>query len=137
MTTQREKAAVPLAASGFSNAETRVPARGKAALSSATQRLRTLLAHWLALARQSALTHSEAASVWSLSPASPRELRAYILSSAWVPGDAPILEIAGRVYGYLIAIPVSLALYTAAWLLQRPGRFLLVAVLGLLIWLTA
>ncbi|MGH3321329.1 MAG: hypothetical protein ACRDN9_14355 [Streptosporangiaceae bacterium] len=95
------------------------------------------MAHWVAQARATAGQWPRDSSIWAASPASPVELRAYIHSSAWVPGDAPILELAGRVYGYVVALPASLALYAAAWLLQRPGRFLLAAVVGLVVWLTA
>jgi hypothetical protein len=75
-------------------------------------------------------------SLWSTPPASLGELRSYIHSAAWVPGDEVLLEVAGRAYGYLIAILVSLLLYAAAWILQRPGRFLLACVVGFIVWLT-
>lgn len=60
-------------------------------------------------------------------PASVRQLVRYIHSAAWVPGDSPLLEILGRGFGYLFAIPWSLACYALAWLGQRPARAFTVA----------
>lgn len=62
-----------------------------------------------------------------LHPASVREMRGYIDSADWVPGDVPALELAGKVYGYLVAIPVSVLLYAVGFVIQRPGRFLFTA----------
>jgi len=75
-------------------------------------------------------------SVWSESPASIAELVAYTAAGDWVPGErAPVLEFLGKAYGYLVAVPVSIALYAVAWLLQRPGRFALACFVGLVVWL--
>lgn len=64
-------------------------------------------------------------SLWSQAPASPADVLAYTRSGAWVPGDrAAVLEAAGKVYGYGIALPATLGLYAAAWTLQRPTRLL-------------
>lgn len=119
------------------NAEAR-PARTrvKASLVAVTDRCVGFGRHWLAQARETW------DGLWEISlaeqhPASPRELRAYIHSAAWVPGDVPLLEGLGRVYGYIVALPVSLALYTLAWLLQRPGRALVTAIVTTVVWFTA
>jgi len=75
-------------------------------------------------------------SLWGTPPASLADLKSYIHSAAWVPGDELVLEAIGRAYGYLIAIPASVALYAVAWIMQRPGRFLLACLVALLVWLT-
>jgi hypothetical protein len=74
--------------------------------------------------------------LWATSPASLADLRAYIHSADWVPGDELLLEVAGRAYGYLVAIPLSAALYAVAWVIQRPGRFALACAVALVVWLT-
>lgn len=75
-------------------------------------------------------------SLWSQAPASPAEVLAYTRSGAWAPGDraAPI-ELAGKAYGYGVALPATVMLYAAAWTLQRPTR--LAAVVGFLVLLVA
>ena len=76
-------------------------------------------------------------SIWSESPASIKSLVEYTKAGDWVPGEqAEILEFFGKAYGYLIAVPVSAALYAIAWLLQRPGRFLLTCVVLTIVFLT-
>ncbi len=56
-------------------------------------------------------------------PASLAALVAHTQRGDWAPGEQhPALEWAGWLYGWLVAIPVSVGLYGAAWLLQRPGR---------------
>lgn len=70
-------------------------------------------------------------------PVSIAELAAYIRSGGWVPGEcAPVLEAAGKAYGWLIAIPVSVVLYVVAWLVQRPSRSALTAAVAGFLWLT-
>ena len=77
-------------------------------------------------------------SIWSESPASIADLVAYTAAGDWVPGEqAPVLEFLGKAYGYLVAVPVSVALYAVAWLLQRPGRFALACLVALVVWLGA
>lgn len=72
--------------------------------------------------------------LWSTPPTSVADLLAYTRSGAWVPGErAPVLEAAGKAYGYLVAVPVSVLLYAVAWLLQRPGRLLLGAVVVVIV----
>ena len=62
-------------------------------------------------------------SLWSQAPASVADIAAYTRAGAWAPGDqAPIVEAAGKAYGWCVAIPVTVTLYSLAWLLQRPGR---------------
>lgn len=110
--------------------------RAKRSLIAVTDRCGGLARHWIAQGRRTW------DGLWQTSlaeqhPASPRDLRGYIHSAAWVPGDVPVLEALGRIYGYLVALPVSLALYAIAWLLQRPGRALLAATVTTIVWFTA
>jgi hypothetical protein len=70
-------------------------------------------------------------------PASIGDLIAYTRSGDWVPGDRhPALEAAGKAYGYLIAVTGSVALYGAAWVIQRPTRFAVAAAVALIFWAT-
>ncbi|MFC5992920.1 hypothetical protein ACFQE5_01695 [Pseudonocardia hispaniensis] len=76
-------------------------------------------------------------STWNQAPPSLAALASYTAAGEWVPGEqAPVLEFMGKVYGYGVAIPVSIALYAVAWVLQRPSRLLLFAVLALVLWAT-
>jgi hypothetical protein len=76
-------------------------------------------------------------SIYSDAPPSVVEIAQFTRSGSWVPGlQAEWLETAGKVYGYCIAIPISLALYSVAWLIQRPGRLGLALVLGAVVWFT-
>lgn len=136
MTTHSEEAlpdALPVEAP---NAEARRRARAKLSLAAVTDRCRPLARHWVAQAKE---TWDK---LWDTPlaeqhPASPRELRGYIHSAAWVPGEVPVLEFFGRLYGYLVALPVSLALYALAWLLQRPARAVVTALITVIVWFTA
>lgn len=141
VTTERDEAlarevpdALPTKAS---NAEAR-PARTRAkkSLVAVTHRCVEMARHWVALGRKTwdGMWETPLA---EQHPASPRELRGYIHSAAWVPGDVPLLEGLGRIYGYLVALPASLSLYTLAWLLQRPGRALVTAIVTVIVWFTA
>lgn len=70
-------------------------------------------------------------------PASMEALVAHTRRGDWVPGERHrALEATGHVYGWLVAIPVSAVLYGAAWVLQRPTRVLIVAVLCAVAWMT-
>lgn len=70
-------------------------------------------------------------------PAAIAELVAYTRSGAWVPGEqAPVLEAAGRAYGWVIAVPVSVALYAVAWVIQRPARCALAAAMSGFLWIS-
>lgn len=70
-------------------------------------------------------------------PASLAVLVAHTQRGGWAPGEQhPVLEWAGWLYGWLVAIPVTVALYGAAWLLQRPGRLALLVTIGALLALT-
>lgn len=119
------------------NAQTR-PARTRMSrgIARLTDRSRELARHWWDLAKKTWDGFWEN-HVTEQHPASIAALRGYIHSAAWVPGEMPVLEVLGRLYGYGIALPVSAALYTLAWLLQRPGRALLTAVVAAIVWFTA
>jgi hypothetical protein len=74
-------------------------------------------------------------SIYADAPASVAEIAEFTRAGSWAPGlQAPWLETAGKLYGYVVAIPTSLALYSVAWLVQRPGRALLTAALILTAW---
>jgi hypothetical protein len=74
-------------------------------------------------------------SVYNEAPPSVAELVAFIRAGGIVPGAAPEwLERLGKLYGYGILVPVSLANYTCAWLFQRPGRLALAALFVTATW---
>lgn len=65
-------------------------------------------------------------------PASIHDVVTYTRAGGWVPGEHPWwVEAPGHVYGWVIAIPVTVALYIVAWVVQRGCRLL--CVLGLYI----
>lgn len=136
MTTHSEEAVPDALPVEDSNAEAHRRARARFSLARLTERCRGLPRHWVAQGKETwdKLWNTPLA---EQHPASPRELRGYIHSAAWVPGDVPVLEALGRIYGYLFALPVSLALYAIAWLLQRPGRALVTALITVIVWFTA
>lgn len=129
--------AVPLLdASPKPNAQRRSGARAMVAARAVTQRARNALRR--RLADRKAPTARQPAELWSLAPPSVADLAAYTRSGHWVPGErAPVLEAIGKAYGYLVAIPVSAALYALAWVLQRPARLLLAVLLLFVLWLAA
>lgn len=70
-------------------------------------------------------------------PPSLADLAAYTRAGEWVPGERhPWLEAAGKAYGYLVALPVSAALYAISLLIQRPGRLALASFVLAVVWLT-
>lgn len=71
------------------------------------------------------------------SPPSLADLAAYTRAGDWIPGERhPWLEAAGKVYGYLVALPASAALYAISLIMQRPGRLVLTAFVLTVVWLT-
>ncbi len=124
---------VPKEANGRAKAG---PSRRGRARTRATQararvaRLRTVLIAWWN-ARRAPTTAEESAprvrrsSIWSQSPPSVDDVVAYTRSGAWVPGDQhPLLENAGKAYGYVVAVPVTVSAYAVAFVFQRPVRLL-------------
>lgn len=68
-------------------------------------------------------------------PASIRDVVEYTRAGGWVPGDHEWwVELPGYVYGYVVAIPVTVGLNTVAWVLQRFTRLLMVALVAGLLW---
>lgn len=69
-------------------------------------------------------------------PASIRDVVVYTRSGGWVPGEHPWwVEAPGHAYGWLVAVPVTVGLYSVAWILQRPSRLLLFVLVAGLLWL--
>jgi|GEM_PF-4672771 len=66
--------------------------------------------------------------VWTESPASLRDLVAYATTAPWADKSGPI-RMAGRIWCWTVAVPVSTVLYYACWLTQRPSRLIVLAVL--------
>lgn len=68
-------------------------------------------------------------------PSSIAALLAYTRAGGWVPGERPDwVEWPGKAYGYVVAVPVTAALYAVAAVVARPSRLLLAGVvLGLLL----
>lgn len=75
-------------------------------------------------------------SPWTEPPATLAELVRYARRGAWCSDDAPFLRFLGQAYCYLIAIPLSFKHYMQAWAAQRPGRFLALTALTLVLKLT-
>lgn len=132
-----EEAMPPGALDRDADAQTR-PARTrvKTGVAGLTARSRELARHWWGLAKKTWDGFWEN-SLTEQHPASIAALRGYIHSAAWVPGEVPVLEALGRLYGYTVALPASAVLYALAWLLQRPGRALLTTVVVTVVWFTA
>lgn len=77
-------------------------------------------------------------SPWAAPPPSLAELHRYVADGEWVPGDrAPILEFLGRAFGFLVVLPVHAVAYGALWVLARPTRLGIAAVLGFALWVVA
>ncbi|SBW21076.1 hypothetical protein FDG2_1891 [Candidatus Protofrankia californiensis] len=77
----------------------------------------------------------ELPSVWAEPPTEPAALVRYARDGDWCTPDATGWRMAGQVYCALVAIPVSVALYVAAWLVQRPGRLAVAAALATIVWI--
>lgn len=76
-------------------------------------------------------------SPWSAPQPELAALVRYAQEGQWCDDDARGWRIAGRVYCYAVAIPVSLACYLLAWVAQRPARLAAAGLLGvvLAVWL--
>jgi hypothetical protein len=72
----------------------------------------------------------ETPSPWSQPPAELAALVRYAADAEWCDDTSVGWRLAGQAYCWLIAIPVSLAAYLVAWVVQRPGRLALAALLG-------
>lgn len=97
----------------------------------------TVRAWWAALTGFTAGTGSGVAglSPWTSPPPSLAELYEYVDSGDWVPGErAPVLEFLGRAFGFAVVIPVHALAYGLLWVLARPTRVFIAAVLGLALW---
>lgn len=86
-------------------------------------------------AKSAGSPRSVKAAVYEARPVSLADVVAYTQEGGWVPGDQPeALEIAGRIYGYLVAVPVTAAAYALAWLVQHPLRLVIALVIGVVLW---
>lgn len=75
--------------------------------------------------------------MWRARPSSLAAIHEYTRAGGWMPGEQPLpLEAAGMAYGWLIALPVTAVLYGLAWVVQRPSRAAVTALLVLVWWLT-
>jgi hypothetical protein len=126
-------ATTPEPQKGSVNTQPRVLARARIAAQAITVRIRTLFS---GTAKDSTNRDVRRVSPFHAPPPSLHELLRYTKSGAWVPGDqAPWLEGLGKAYGFGIALPTSAALYSVAWLLQRPTRLFLASVVAGVLWL--
>lgn len=75
-------------------------------------------------------------SVWSQPPTTCPELLRYALKADWCAPASRWLRLAGRIYCWTVAIPLSIAFYIAAWIIQRPGRLAAFLVLIAIVWLS-
>lgn len=70
-------------------------------------------------------------------PASVRDVVDYTRAGGWIPGDHPWWwESPGYAYGVLIAIPATITLYIASWVLQKMGRVFAVCLIYSLLLIT-
>lgn len=65
-------------------------------------------------------------SVWHARPASLRDREARVRRAEW-SGGIPALAIPGRIYGYVIALPVTVLLRAVEQIFSRPARLLTLA----------
>lgn len=77
----------------------------------------------------------EIPSLWSAGPATGPQLLAYGRRGEWCNPDSQILRALGMAWCFVVAIPLSMAAYLAAWALQRPGRGAALALLALVVWI--
>jgi len=76
-------------------------------------------------------------SPWTSPPPSLAELWQYTEDGEWVPGErAPVLEFLGRVYGFLLVLPVHAVAYGLLWMLARPTRLFIALSLIIALWIT-
>jgi len=60
---------------------------------------------------------------------------AYTRAGGWVPGNNSWqVELPGKVYGWTVAVPVTVLAHLLLWTIQRPARLIGVSVLTLLLW---
>jgi hypothetical protein len=75
---------------------------------------------------------------WDSTPSSPREVLEYTRAGDWVPGEkAAWLEALGKAYGYVIALPGTVAGLALVWTVQRPTRVGAVGLIVGLAWLSS
>ena len=72
--------------------------------------------------------------VWADKPGSPADVVRYARDGAWCSPDSRFWRFAGRVYAALVAVPVTVLLDLAEWLIQRPGRVAAAAFLAFIVW---
>ncbi|ADD40055.1 hypothetical protein [Stackebrandtia nassauensis] len=70
--------------------------------------------------------------IWTQPPASLKALVLYADQAPWADKTGPI-RASGRVWNRVIAVPLCTVLYYAAWLVQRPSRFVVLLVLYVLL----
>lgn len=75
----------------------------------------------------------ELPSVWSAPPTEPAALVRYAAEGSWCSPESRVWRRAGQVYCVVVAIPLSVACYVAAWVVQRPGRLAAAALLALIV----
>lgn len=112
--------------------ETRSPEWSRRACAHARARVRHLAGHPV-VSRVWDVAVGEVPSVWSQAPATPAELVRYARDGAWCAPESTRLRTAGRVYSAVVAIPVTVAAYLTAWVVQRPGRLAAVVFLAAVI----
>lgn len=84
---------------------------------------RVSLEHLTALRqRMYAVAVGDDRTIWSDKPASPAEAVRYARDGAWCSPDSRFWRAFGRLYAATVAIPATVALDIAEWLIQRPGR---------------
>jgi hypothetical protein len=74
---------------------------------------------------------------WWDGPAPAADVYAYTKSGAWLRGDRnDFLEWLGKLYGYGVALPLTLVLGFLAWCIQRFHRVLALGVVVAVLWVT-
>lgn len=93
-------------------------------------RARGLAGRWYADARETG-TAALDGSVYRSRPPALRDMHARITRAEWA-GDVPALRVAGQVAGW-IGLVLNAVLYTAAWVLRRPLRWLVTALVTVIV----
>lgn len=93
-------------------------------------RARGLAASWYVEARETGAA-ALGGSVYRSRPPALRDMHARITRAEWA-GDIPVLQVAGQVAGW-IGLVLNAVLYTAAWVLRRPLRWIVTALVTVIV----
>ena len=84
--------------------------------------------------RASVVAFVQPPDIWSDDRPGLRKLWLYAAYGRWTRGDG-VARFLGSAYAVLVALPFHAAVYLAAWIVERPGRLTVAAVLTTLAYL--